>query len=104
MNPGNVCIDFGVAASGFLNQIKNNPRVGPTHISLFMTILSSAEKQKLEEPISAFSKDLMQRAKISGIATYHKCVQDLQELGFIKYVPSYNPLLGSLFYILKLQK
>lgn len=99
MNPENAGNDFGAVANGFLTKIRDDPRVGPTHISLFMAILQMASGKKIDEPISLFSKDLMQMAKISGIATYTKCVQDLQELGFIKYVPSYNPLLGSLFYL-----
>jgi hypothetical protein len=101
MNPGIVKNDFSVVATGFLNQIRDDPRVGPTHISLFMAILNSASEQKFDQPISIFSKNLMRGAKISGIATYHKCIQDLQAMGFINYVPSYNPLLGSLIYLLQ---
>lgn len=46
------------------------------------------------------SKELMRQAKISGMATYHKCMRDLNELGYIRYIPSYNPILGSLVYVL----
>jgi hypothetical protein len=101
MSYGGVKNDFSVVVNRFLNQIKDDPRIGPTHISLFMAIVHSASEQKFDEPISVFSKNLMRSAKISGIATYHKCMQDLQAIGFINYVPSYNPLLGSLIYLFK---
>jgi hypothetical protein len=51
-------------------------------------------------PLSVYSKELMRQAKISGMATYHKCMRDLNELGYIRYIPSYNPIQGSQVYIL----
>lgn len=51
-------------------------------------------------PVSIYSKELMRQAKISGMATYLKCMRDLNELGYIRYIPSYNPVLGSLVYLL----
>lgn len=104
MNPKSVNNDFSVVATGFLDQIKDDPGIGPIHISLFMAILHSAYEQKFEGPISVFSKNLMRSAKISGVATYHRCIQELQEMGYIKYVPSYNPLLGSLIYLNQIHK
>lgn len=38
-------------------------------------------------------------AKIGGYATYHKCIKDLQAYGYIQYLPSYHPALGSLVYL-----
>lgn len=37
----------------------------------------------------------MRIAKINGQATYHKCIKDIKEFGFIEYTPSYHPLLGN---------
>jgi hypothetical protein len=33
----------------------------------------------------------MKTAKISGIATYHKCIKELNDYGYIRYLPSYRP-------------
>ncbi len=41
----------------------------------------------------------MQIAKIRGYATYHKCIKDLHTYGYIEYLPSYHPALGSLVYL-----
>ena len=43
----------------------------------------------------------MEVAKISGLATYHKCMKDLVEFGYIQYDPSYNPAVNSQVRLLK---
>ena len=42
----------------------------------------------------------MATAKISGLATYHKCIKDLHAFGYIQYKPSYNPGTTSKVYLL----
>lgn len=41
----------------------------------------------------------MKLCKIGSFHTYHKCLNDLHSLGYINYVPSHNPLKGSLVYL-----
>ncbi len=41
----------------------------------------------------------MEVAKISGLATYHKCIKDLHDYGYIQYEPSYNPAVSSQVYL-----
>ena len=38
----------------------------------------------------------MRISKISSKATYHKCMRELNDKGYIKYEPSYNPFKGSM--------
>ena len=47
------------------------------------------------------ARNLMKQAKISAMGTYHKCMRDLKEAGYIRYIPSYNPVLGSLIYLIQ---
>lgn len=44
----------------------------------------------------------MRGAKIFGLATYHKCIKDLNDFGYISYQPSYNPRVGSRVYLVRL--
>jgi hypothetical protein len=37
-------------------------------------------------------------SKIASIATYHKCIRELDEYGYIHYQPSFHPAKGSLIY------
>ena len=38
---------------------------------------------------------MMKTSRIASKATYHKCIKELQKMGFIDYLPSYNPYTGS---------
>lgn len=38
---------------------------------------------------------MMKTSRIASKATYHKCIKELQSMGFIEYLPSYNPYSGS---------
>jgi hypothetical protein len=93
-------MDFQSAICRFMDRVGEDHRVGPTHISLFLAILYFYRKQEYCMPIYVYRKELMKQAKISAIATYHKAMQDLKLCGYIGYVPSYNPVLGSLVYLL----
>jgi hypothetical protein len=41
---------------------------------------------------------LMGYSRIASVATYHKCIRELDEYGYIGYQPSYHPVNGSLIY------
>ena len=97
VSKGTVTIE--TVLKNFQTLIVDDPRVGPPHISLYLAIVHFASLQDYQNPVAAFRKDLMKHAKICGAATYIKCLQELQEFGFVKYIPSFNPLLGSLFYL-----
>lgn len=78
-----------------LLRMDSDPRIGPMHISLYLAIVRLSYEKNHINPISFFSRDLMSRAKICGTATYHRCIRDLHELGYIAYEPSFNHLRGS---------
>jgi hypothetical protein len=96
-----IIADYDTALSDFMSAVTEDPRMGPTHISLFLAILCFYKRQEFQSPISAYSRELMKQAKISSCGTYHRCIQELHKYGFIQYVPSFNPVLGSLIYVLK---
>jgi hypothetical protein len=85
--------------TAFFYSIKDDSRISPVHISLFMAIVQHWNENNCKNPICVFSRDLMQLAKISGVATYHRSIKELNEYGYIKYEPSYNHFVGSLIYI-----
>ncbi len=94
-------MDFNEPLYEFMDIIGEDHRIGPSHISLYMAILHLYKKQEFKMPVSVYSRDLMKQAKISAVATYHKCIRDLKEAGYINYVPSCNPVIGSLIYLVK---
>ena len=87
--------------TNFYSAIKGDPRIGTTHISLYMALFQFYNLNRLKNPIQITRTAVMEVAKISGLATYHKCMKDLVEFGYIQYLPSYNPAVGSLVLLLK---
>ena len=94
-------VDFKAAFHGFMHVAVDDARLGPLHISLYAAILYFYSTREEQGPLSVFGKQLMQYAKISSSNTYHRVIQELHRYGYIHYIPSYNPVLGSLVYLLK---
>jgi hypothetical protein len=86
--------------SAFMERIREDPRIGPAHISLYVSLIGYWSEKNSESPLYIFSQDIMPLCKISGLATYHRSIKDLDLFGYIRYVPSYNHFLGSLVYFI----
>lgn len=87
----------------FYQAIDNDARIGPVHVSVYMALLNLWEKQGHVNPIHIFSRNVMPMAKISGVATYYRTMKDLNKYGYIKYVSTYDRIIGSLVYLLELK-
>ena len=87
--------------TSFYSAAKSDHRIGTTHISLYMALFQFFNLNRLSNPILITRTSVMEAAKINGLATYHKCMKDLVEYGYILYVPSYNPAISSQVYLLK---
>lgn len=83
----------------FMIHVAKNTDVLPTHISLYLALFLSWKQNNFCEPFPVYRKDLMALARINSIATYHKCIKDLSNMGVIGYLPSYNYHQGSLIYL-----
>lgn len=81
--------------SRFYQAIRNDPRVGPSHISLYMALFQLYNLNGFTNPINISRKKVMPLAKISGFATFHRCIKDLSEFGYLEYRPSYNRSIDS---------
>lgn len=82
----------------FLVRAKNDPTIQKSHITLFLAIYYYWLNNEYKNPVNITRRSLMLMAKIRSTATYHRCIKDLDELGFLKYKPSYNPI-GSFVYL-----
>lgn len=84
----------------FFTAVKEDARINPIHISIYITLLYRWQESALDNPLCIFSHEVMPFCKVSGPATYHRSIRELHQWGYIKYVPSYNHFLGSLVYII----
>ena len=80
----------------FFQKSTDDARLRPAHISLYMALFQIWNLNRFEESMTIFRNELMKISKISSNATYHKCITELCEFGYIDYLPSYNPLKGSM--------
>ena len=86
----------------FCEKIMQDPCVTPTHISLYLAIFLEYLIQKNPDELNIERDTLMNRAKISGRATYNKCMHELHDYGYIRYSPSFSSCLGSMVYLNRL--
>lgn len=82
--------------TGFYERIQQDERLNPTHISLYLALFQFWNLNHFQNPISISRNEMMRLSKISALGTYHKCIKQLQDFGYIEYLPSFNPYKGSL--------
>jgi hypothetical protein len=81
-----------------IRRMGKDQRLLATHVSLFTAMFVSWQQNGYSSPFAVTRKTLMAFSKIASVATYHKCIRELDEFGYIRYQPSFNPKKGSLVY------
>jgi hypothetical protein len=89
--------------AGFFDRVAADERLNPTHISMYVSLFQFWNASRFKNPISISRGELMRVSKISAKATYHKCMKELNDFGYLKYKPSFNPFKGSLVYLFNFQ-
>ena len=74
--------------SDFFKAIEKDSRISVTHIGIYAALLQFRADRGLINPIQAYRHEIMKIAKISGPTTYHKCIHELNEYGYIIYEPT----------------
>lgn len=74
----------------FFQAIEKDYRISSTHIGIFAALLYYRSLQGFVNPIEAFRSQIMVLAKISAPQTYRKCMNDLTDYGYLRYVPSFK--------------
>jgi len=85
----------------FYEAIRKDAAIGPSHISVYMALFQLYNLNGFTNPVNICRKGVMEVAKIAGTATFHKCIKDLQALGYIQYCPSYKSEIHSQVRLLK---
>jgi len=81
--------------NGLYACFAKDPRLNPTHISLYMALFQLANNHRFPEIFYISRNEVMLLSKIGSHSTYHKCLKDLDHWSYIKYLPSFNPFMGS---------
>jgi hypothetical protein len=76
--------------SDFFSASRHDGRIALCHIGLFAVLLEMWLENGCENPIVGYSHEILIKARISSRATYHRCIRDLHDFGYINYEPSYK--------------
>lgn len=87
--------------SNFFEAIGNDARISITHIGIYAALLQYRMQNGFTNPIQVFSHEILSIAKLSSAITYHKCVRELSDYGYIRYEPSFNRTKGSKIYFVE---
>lgn len=75
----------------FFSMYINDPDLNVWHLAILTAILNLGYKQGQRRTINVSRSRIMALSHISTLPTYHKYFKQLQDLGYIKYTPSYHP-------------
>jgi len=85
--------------SGFFEAVSKDGRITIGHIGLYAVLLQCWQDNQFQNPVMAFSHEVMSLAKISARATYFKCLNDLNDFGYIRYERSFKRNKRSCIYL-----
>ncbi|THD32427.1 MAG: hypothetical protein DI588_07345 [Flavobacterium johnsoniae] len=83
-------MDRSEPLTSFFAAIQDDGRISMTHIAVYAALLQFRIEKGFSNPIQAYSHEIMKLAKISAPITYHRCIRELSEYGYIKYLPSFK--------------
>lgn len=78
-----------MSMEAFFETISEDPRITPTHISIYLAMLSEFQNQPCEMCLVNRTR-IMQLAKVNARSTYDKVMNDLANFGYIKYFPAFG--------------
>lgn len=84
----------------FFQAIENDFRISPTHIAVYAALLNFRVNKGFINPIVVYRHEITPSAKICAAYTYHKCIRELSEYGYLRYEPSNKKTVGSKVYFL----
>lgn len=76
-------------------KIYEDNRLHTTHIALYVALFQYWNLNRFQNPITLHREEVMRLAKIGSANTYTKCIKELHQWEYIKYEPSFNPMIGS---------
>lgn len=82
----------------FFSVIESDHRISTAHISTYMVLLHFLQQNNNHTPVALTRSQLINLSK-TGRTTYQKCIKELNEYGYIKYVPSFDRKGRARFYL-----
>ena len=90
--------DLALRLDGFYSRVKTDPRLGPTHIAMYVLLLYKGSKSDFQHPVCLKRQTIMKECRIYSRQTYSKVLHELHRCGYIIYQPRQNHPEGSFVY------
>jgi hypothetical protein len=87
--------------TAFFLAIENDFRISSTHIAIYAALLQYRAVNAFVNPIEVYRYDITPIAKVLSAYTYHKCIRELSDYGYLKYEASSKKTQGSKVYFLE---
>ena len=81
--------------NGVFRQFSKDSRLNPSHVSLYMALFQCWNQNRFPESFQVDREETMTHAKIGSRTTYHRCLNNLNDWGYISYLPSHSRFKGS---------
>jgi len=78
-----------------LEMLSSDDRLTVWHMCMYTAMLQIWFQSDCSNPFQISRSRILKLSHIGNIVTYHKCIKELVNFGYIKYFPSYHPLNGS---------
>jgi len=87
--------------TGFFETVAQDNRLSMGHITLYMALFQFWNLNRFQNPVSICRTEIMTISKIGSTNSYTKYLKELDKFGYIQYLPSFNPMKGSLVNLYK---
>ncbi|MCO5268969.1 MAG: transcriptional regulator [Brumimicrobium sp.] len=96
MNNSQTPVNYIQHLTGFFETVAQDNRLSMGHITLYMTLFQFWNLNRFQNPVSICRTEVMAVSKIGSTNSYTKYLKELDKFGYIQYLPSFNPMKGSL--------
>jgi hypothetical protein len=81
--------------NGFFARLAEDKRMSSYHISLYFALFQQWNADRFGEQFVITRSETMEMSRLGSVNTYARCMKELSEWGYIRYIPSSNLHSGS---------
>lgn len=86
----------------FFQHVRRDKRLNANHVSLYIALFQFWNYNRFQNPFSIVRDEVMSITGIGSKNTYHKCMKELHQFGYIRYQPSINKFQKSKVHMIRL--
>ncbi|MFS4416677.1 hypothetical protein [Maribacter sp. 2307ULW6-5] len=88
-------VNFIHHITGVFEQFRKDARLNASHISIYMALFQTWNLYRFKQRFFVHRDEVMSLSKVGSRNTYHRCIRDLDNWKYIRYLPTHNPMKSS---------